>query len=227
MSMSAVRAGQLFELAAAAGPGLAADPKEYRERLAACHDELPEAIRWFIGIGDTGSAVEAARTARYAELKVGWAGFVFFTGLPAGEAYESALAAARERGDAASEVGALVGRGRVAVRDGRGDDLRAAALVAPDVAKAIGDRALERGPLHCLAGAARVTGDYLEARKWYWESIEISHALGLVTQVPGEYHNLGWVELQSVTWPRPSACSGWHWTGRVTSGWRSCSLLRV
>jgi tetratricopeptide (TPR) repeat protein len=42
-----------------------------------------------------------------------------------------------------------------------------------------------------------VTGDYPEARKWYWESIEISHALGLVTQVPGEYHNLGWVELQS------------------------------
>jgi hypothetical protein len=27
---------------------------------------------------------EAARTARYAELKVGWAGFVFFTGLPRG-----------------------------------------------------------------------------------------------------------------------------------------------
>jgi hypothetical protein len=103
MSMSAVRAGQLFELA--------------------------------------GSAVGAARTARYAELKVGWAGFVFFTGLPAGEAYESALAAARERGDAASEVGALVGRGRVAVRDGRWDDLRAAALVALDVAKATGDRA--------------------------------------------------------------------------------------
>jgi tetratricopeptide (TPR) repeat protein len=226
MSMSAVRAGQLFELAAAAGPGLAADPKEYRERLAACQDELPEAIRWFIGIGDAGSAVamaanlhgfwlersqvlgrelsaavlampEAARTARYAELKVGWAGFVFFTGLPAGEAYESALAAASERGDAASEVGALVGRGRVAVRDGRWDDLRAAALVALDVAKATGDRALQRGPLHCLAGAARVTGDYPQARKWYWESIEISNALGLVTRVPGEYHNLGWVELQS------------------------------
>jgi hypothetical protein len=128
---------------------------------------------------------EAARTARYAELKVGWAGFVFFTGLPAGEAYESALAAARERGDAASEVGALVGRGRVAVRDGRWDDLRAAALVALDVAKATGDRALQRGPLHCLAEAARVMGGYPEARKWYWESIEISNAPGLVTQAPG------------------------------------------
>jgi tetratricopeptide (TPR) repeat protein len=89
-------------------------------------------------------------------------------------------------------------RGWPDVRIGRtGDDLRAAALEALDLAKATGDGAHQRAPVHALASAARMTGDYAEARRRYRESIEIGNALGMVSHAPSEYHNLGYVELHS------------------------------
>jgi len=227
MTMSAVEADRMFALAAQAGPQIAADPLEWAQLLSAHHDELSDTVRWFIATGNAEAAVEMAanlrrywqaadqsvlgrdlctavlgmptapRAQRYAELRVWWARFVFSTGGPAGEAYESALAAARERGDTVNQVESLVGVARVAARDGRLNDIRTTALEALELAKTTGDGAHQRAPVHALAAAARMMGDYQEARERYQESIDIGNALGMSSHAPPEHHNLGYVELHS------------------------------
>jgi tetratricopeptide (TPR) repeat protein len=139
----------------------------------------------------------AAEAPRYIDAKIAWAGFVFRTGLPAGEAYASALAVARERHDVLNQVQGLVGLARVAARDGRWYDLRLLSLEALDLARTTGNRAHERLPVHALAFAARMAGDYDEARRRYRESIALCEELGMDSFAPPEYRSLGHVELNS------------------------------
>lgn len=227
LAMSAAEAGRMRALAAGTGPLIAAEPEERSAELAVHHDELSAAVRWFIAAGDAAAAVgmvadlrrywfagghaalardlfgaaltmdTASQAPRYVEAMT-WRGrFVFSTGGPAGEAYASALDAAREAGDTVSQVECLVGLGRVAARDSRWDDLRSFALEALELTKATGDGAHQRAPVHALAAAARMTGDLDEARRRYLESIEIGNALGMMSHAAPEYNNLGYVELHS------------------------------
>ncbi|HEX6448762.1 MAG TPA: tetratricopeptide repeat protein [Trebonia sp.] len=227
MAMSAAGADRMRALAAETGPVMATAPEAGIAELAVHHDELSEAVRWFIAAGDAAAAVgmvadlrpywsigghaalardlsgaalamdTAPRVPRYVEAMTWRARFVFSTGGPADEAYASALQAAREAGDAVNQVECLVGLGRVAAREGRWDDLRSLALEALELARATGDGAHQRMPAHMLGGAAQMTGDLDEARQRYQESIEIGNAMGLVSHAAPEYHNLGYVELQS------------------------------
>jgi tetratricopeptide (TPR) repeat protein len=225
MGMSSVEAGRMRALAAEAEPHLVTEPVEWNRKLAAHHDRLTEALRWFITSGDATAAVEMVANLRrywfderhhaearelsaaavemdgtpsaprYAEAMMGWARFTFFTGRPAGEAYALALAAARAQGDAVSEVECLSGLARVALRGGRWDDVRRHAQEALQLARSTGDGSHQRVPVHMLAAAARMTGDYEEARRRYAESIAIGEAMGMASHVPCEHHNLGYVEL--------------------------------
>jgi hypothetical protein len=136
MGMSAVEADRMRAQAAEAEPHLVTEPVEWNRKLAAHHDRLTAALRWFIAGGDATAAVEmvanlrrywfderhnaeardlsaaavamdaAPSAARYAEAMMGWARFTFFTGRPAGDAYALALAAARAQADTASESSA-------------------------------------------------------------------------------------------------------------------------
>ncbi len=204
---------------------LVTEPAEWNRKLAAHHDRLAAALQWFIADGNAMAAVEmvadlrrywfderhhaqardlsaaavamdaASSAPRYAEAMTGWARFTFFTGRPAGEAYASALAAARAQGDTVSEVECLSGLARVALRESRWDDVRRHAQEALQLARSTGDGSLQRVPVHMLAAAARMTGDYEQARRRYAESIAIGEAMGMASHVPGEHHNLGYVEL--------------------------------
>ncbi len=227
MGMSSVEADRMRTLAAEAAPHLVAESVEWNRNLAADHDRLTEAVRWFIARGDATAAVEmvadlrrywfderhhaeardltaaavamdeAPRAQRYAEAMMSWARFTFFTGRPAGDAYASALAAARTQGDVVSEVECLSGLARVALRESRWDDVRRHAQEASLLARSTGDDSLQRVPVHMLAAVARMTGDYEEARRRYTESIAIAEAMGMDSHVPGEHHNLGYIELHS------------------------------
>jgi len=223
--MSPIEAELMRALAAEAAPHLVSEPVDWNRRLAAHHDRLTAALRWFIASGDATAAVgmvadlrrywfderhhaeardlsaaavamdEAPSASRYAEALMGWARFTFFTGHAAGDAYALALAAARAEGDTASEVECLSGLARVALRESRWDDVRRHAREALQIARSTGDGSLQRPPVHMLAAAARMTGDYEEARRRYAESIAIGEAMGMASHVPVEQHNLGYVEL--------------------------------
>jgi tetratricopeptide (TPR) repeat protein len=225
--ISSADAGRLRALAAEAGPQLATDPLPWQEKLAEQHDRLADAVRWFVDAGDPAAAVAmvadlhpyfravrhdtvareltlaavelpgAADVPRYAEARAGLARLVFSSGRPAGQAYADALAAASSAGDAALEVECLTGLARVAAREERWDEVREHGLAGLRAAEHTPPGPHRRGPVHVLAAAARMTGDYAEARARYAESIAIAESLGLVAAVPSEQHNLGYVELHS------------------------------
>jgi hypothetical protein len=225
MGMSALEADRMRALAAEAEPHLVTEPVEWNRKLAAHHDRLTQALQWFIAGGDATAPVEmvanlrrywfderhhaeardlsaaavamdrAPSAPRFAEAMMGWARFTFFTDRPAGDAYALALAAARGHGDVVSEVECLCGLSRVALRESRWDDVRRHAQEALHLARSTGEGSHQRTPVHMLAAAARMTGDYEEARRRYAESIAIGQAMGMASHVPGEHHNLGYVEL--------------------------------
>jgi hypothetical protein len=104
---------------------------------------------------------------------------------------------ARTAGDDPAEVAALCMLARVAVR---GDDLPAAKRLAGRaraVALGTGERALQRAPVHILAGCARIAGELEDARALYGESIAISESVGDAKAVTSEQHNLGYIELHA------------------------------
>ncbi len=108
---------------------------------------------------------------------------------------EKALAAATSTGDARGESDALTGLARVALRDGRYEDVAALSRKARDRARSADDRAAEASPLHLEAAGARLPGRYDEARVLYEESLRLSEGLADERGVAMELHNLGWVEL--------------------------------
>lgn len=108
---------------------------------------------------------------------------------------EEALRVAQENRDVRGECDALTGLARVALRDGRYDDVVALASAARDRARSRGDREAEASPLHLQAAGIRLQGDYATARELYLESLELNAGLGNAAWVTMEQHNLGWVEL--------------------------------
>jgi ATP/maltotriose-dependent transcriptional regulator MalT len=105
------------------------------------------------------------------------------------------LAQAREEGDLAGQVDALVMLARVALR--RGDLAHAGELAAEAraFAQRAGQRRLETMPIHMQAAATRMRGAYAEARIFYEESIELNVQLGERRMVAAEHRNLAYVEL--------------------------------
>jgi tetratricopeptide (TPR) repeat protein len=108
---------------------------------------------------------------------------------------EEALRVARETDDARGECDALTGLARVALRDGRYDDVVALARQARERARAVADAEAEAAPLHLHAAGVRLRQDYAAARELYLESLDLNASLGNPTWVAMEQHNLGWVEL--------------------------------
>jgi tetratricopeptide (TPR) repeat protein len=54
---------------------------------------------------------------------------------------------------------------------------------------------LKRMPIHLMGAAARMRGDYAEARPFYLESIGLNRELGEERMVAAEHRNLAYVEL--------------------------------
>lgn len=106
-----------------------------------------------------------------------------------------ALEIAREINDADRIVDALVGLCRVGLRDDDPERVRRLSAEGRDVARAAGVRSLEKLPLHCLAEATRMAGDFQGARRLYGESIALNRELGDGRMVAVELNNLGSVEL--------------------------------
>lgn len=108
---------------------------------------------------------------------------------------EEAHQVACETGDVRGQCDALTGLARVALRDGRYDDVVALASEARKRARAVSDNAAEASPLHLQAAGLRLQQDYAAARALYLESLELNERLGNEAWVAMELHNLGWVEL--------------------------------
>jgi tetratricopeptide (TPR) repeat protein len=108
---------------------------------------------------------------------------------------EEALQVARETDDVRGECDALTGLARIALRDGRYDDVVALARQARERARAVSDAEAEAAPLHLHAAGVRLQQDYAAARELYLESLDLNSSLGNATAVAMEQHNLGWVEL--------------------------------
>jgi tetratricopeptide (TPR) repeat protein len=162
---------------------------------------------WFSrGEIDEGSAVAAtALAARGAEAVPVWrARALYADGLFAFRSgdrerslarNEEALRVATETDDVRGECDALTGLARVALRDGRYDEVVALARRARERARAVGDREAEAAPLHLQAAGVRLQQKYSAARELYLESLDLNAALGNTARVATEQHNLGWVEL--------------------------------
>lgn len=108
---------------------------------------------------------------------------------------EEALRIARETGDVLGECHALTGLARLALRDGRYDDVIALARQGRERARAAGDREAEASPLHLQAASVRLKTDYSAARELYLESLDLNGELGNTAWVAMELDCLGWVEL--------------------------------
>lgn len=108
---------------------------------------------------------------------------------------EEALQIARQIGDVRGECDALTGLARVALRDGKYEEVIALSRHARARALAAGDREAGAGPLHLQAAGTRLRQDYRAARELYLESLGLNIELGKSAWVSMELHNLGWVEL--------------------------------
>ncbi len=108
---------------------------------------------------------------------------------------EEALSVSREVGDVRGQCDALAGLARLALRDGRYDDVVALAAQGREVAQVGADREAEASPLHLQAAGARLRGDYLAARELYLESLALNEELGNQAWQAMELDCLGWVDL--------------------------------
>jgi len=111
------------------------------------------------------------------------------------ERNEEALRVAHETDDAHGECDALTGLARIALRDGRYDDVVALARQGRERAQAAGDREAEASPLHLQAAGIRLLQDYPAARELYMESLDLNAVVGNTAWVAMELDCLGWVEL--------------------------------
>jgi len=111
------------------------------------------------------------------------------------ERNQEALRIARETDDARGECDALTGLARIALRDGRYDQVIVLARQGRERARAMGDREAEASPLHLQAAGVRLQQDYSAARTLYLESLALNTELGNTAWVAMELDCLGWVEL--------------------------------
>lgn len=120
-------------------------------------------------------------------------------------------AAAAERGDHPAQIDALCMLARVALRDGRFDDVERLATEARELADRTDDPAQARIPLHMQAAAARMAGRYDEARRRYEESIALNASLGHEPMVAAENRNLAYLELRAGNVPAArERFAEWH-----------------
>ncbi len=108
---------------------------------------------------------------------------------------EEALNVARDAGDVRGECDALTGLARVALRDGRYDDVVALAGQGHEAAEAAADREAAAAPLHLQAAGVRLQGKYRAARELYLKSLTLNQELGNQAWQAMELDCLGWVEL--------------------------------
>ena len=100
-------------------------------------------------------------------------------------------------GDRADRADACADLARVALRRGDFTAVRDWAERAYEAADGLDDPGAIRLPLHMRAAAARMEGNYGEARELYLRSIELNERLGNEVNIAGENHNLVYVELHS------------------------------
>lgn len=108
---------------------------------------------------------------------------------------DEALQVARDSGDVLGECQAVTGLARVALREGRYEDVVALARQGRDRARSAGDAEAEASPLHLHAAGVRLQHRYEDARDLYLESLHLNERLGASAFAAMEHHNLGWVEL--------------------------------
>lgn len=108
---------------------------------------------------------------------------------------EELLRLARATGDARGECDGLTGLARIALREGRYEDVVTLARDGRGRARAAGDPDAEDGPRHLEAVGVRLLGDYDAARELYLESLAEAEKAGNADRVASEDFNLGWVEL--------------------------------
>jgi len=106
---------------------------------------------------------------------------------------EAALEASRATGDAEALALAYAGLSRVALEEGDAPRARDLARSARDSARGLA-AAMEQGPLHLEAQAARSAGDYAAAAALFRESLALNRRNGDLAMVQVELHNLGHVE---------------------------------
>ena len=104
-----------------------------------------------------------------------------------------------DAGDRAGRVDALCMLARVALRRGKFYQVTTLADEAWGVSlgavKRREEAMLKRMPIHLMGVAARMLGEYAEARLFYLESIELNRELGEDRMVAAEHRNLAYVEL--------------------------------
>jgi len=107
-----------------------------------------------------------------------------------------ALAIARGLGDVRLIVGALTRLARVSLRDNNPRQTIALSREAMALADAAGNEELSLQPLHCLAEATRMAGDYEGARDLYRRSLDLNRKRGDDLVIGTETSNLAAVELR-------------------------------
>src|SRR2546421_9156931 len=106
------------------------------------------------------------------------------------------LAIARGLGGGRLIVGALTRLARVGLRDNNPRQTIALSREAMALADAAGDEELSLPPLHCLAEATRMAGDYEEARELYRRSLDLNRKRGDDMVIGTETSNLAAGELR-------------------------------
>ena len=111
------------------------------------------------------------------------------------ERNEEALKIGQELGDREVRTLALLGLSRVALNDGDQDRARSLAEESHARAREL-DPSMWQAPLHMLAQATRLGGDFDEAAALFEESLALNRRLGDRVMVTVELHNLGHVEIR-------------------------------
>jgi tetratricopeptide (TPR) repeat protein len=108
---------------------------------------------------------------------------------------QAAQAVARELSDRELEAQAMVGLSRIALRDGKYDQVCDISRQALDLVEGLQPGAMVM-PLHLLAAGTRLGGDLDMALGLYSQSLELNRQLGDERMVAAELHNIGHVELR-------------------------------
>jgi hypothetical protein len=108
---------------------------------------------------------------------------------------ERSLALAREADDAQATVRAHAGLMRLGLRERNFAEVERLAAECVEVARAAGNPALERMPLHMRAESARMQGELTLAAELYDASIALNERLGNGAMVAVEQGNKAWVEI--------------------------------
>jgi tetratricopeptide (TPR) repeat protein len=111
---------------------------------------------------------------------------------------ERSLELARDVGDVSATVNALMGLGRLALRE---KDLARVHRLTAEARALVEDRGgppeAVALPLHLDAEATRMAGDYERARPLYERSLELNRELGREHWITVELSNLAWVEVNA------------------------------